>query len=419
MWALQRTQARNTQVHVQIRAITHTSSNHYLRRLSRYNTHTHRNLEGAEKVFSEMKELGIPRSRSHYAVLFSLYYAFLNRERAEFRLETMKVDGISPSAFIYNQVLAIYVRLSDKEAANRLYERMSEEGEAGKPNRVTYSLLLKLYSRVGDVEAAEAMLETIKTKSYAELQDYGMLLSAYTRMLLQEKAQALFKEIRFLARSEGGFRKPGQITGRVFTKGIYCSMIDMYSKLGMIEAAEELFNYLRKEDLLDAVIYSAMVDMYAKQLRTDDIDLMLKELQEKGYFKSDALYSTLIDMNAKIGNISEAEALFQEARQFNRYTAPIFNSMIAMYGREHNIPKMDSIREIAESKGMMSGDLYLPYFLLYVEQKDVAKAMSTWSTILSMNYTPPDTYGQLLIALVKDKSEYYEAAKKLVKSKNE
>lgn len=51
-------------------------------------------IELAERLFSLMKEEGVPRTREHYASLFTMFLHLEKPDRLEFYIELMKVDGL-------------------------------------------------------------------------------------------------------------------------------------------------------------------------------------------------------------------------------------------------------------------------------------------------------------------------------------
>ncbi|XP_010105079.2 pentatricopeptide repeat-containing protein At2g20710, mitochondrial [Morus notabilis] len=185
-------------------------------------------VEKAEAVMQQMKDMGLSRTPSAYNALLNLYYQSWNHEKMDFLMREMDEKGIRLNKFTYGIRLSAYAAESDVEGINKVLARMESDPEIVL-DWLVYSVAANGFTKAGLADEALAALK----KSEALLSSAKKWSTAFECLLTQYAAIGKKQEVLRLWELY-------KMKQQVYNGG-YISIITSLLKLGDIESAEKIF----------------------------------------------------------------------------------------------------------------------------------------------------------------------------------
>ncbi|KAK7337277.1 hypothetical protein VNO77_17842 [Canavalia gladiata] len=197
-------------------------------------------------------------------------------------VEAKKLFDVMPQRNVasWNAMMLGFVKVGDLSAARSVFDAMPEK------NVVSFTTMIDGYAKAGDMAASRFMFEQAKEKDVVA---WSALMSGYVQNGLPTQALKVFLEM------ESMNVKPD--------KFVLVSLMSASSRLGQLELAQWVDSYVTKSS----------------------VDL-----------RQDHVFSALLDMNAKCGNMERAFKLFEEKpeRDLVSYCAMIQGLSIHGCGEE-------------------------------------------------------------------------------------
>ncbi|MCD7471248.1 hypothetical protein HAX54_011574 [Datura stramonium] len=255
-------------------------------------------------VFKMVEDLQIEADEFIYAVLIDGVCRKGDIERAFELLHEMEKKGVKPSLVTYNTIINGLCK------AGRMIE--ADDMSKGIPGDIiTYSTLLHGYMQEENVMG---MLETKNRVEAAavslDVPMCNLLIKGLFMMGLFEDALSIYKNI-----SDMG------LTSNFVT---YCTMIEGYSKVGMIDEALEIFDEFRKASISSAACYNCTIQGLCRNGMLDMAIEVLVELIDLGLPLSTRIYMTLIK---KIFGVKGADGVLDLFQRLGRIEHENFGSM--------------------------------------------------------------------------------------------
>lgn len=170
----------------------------------------------------------------------------------------------------WNSMISGYVDCGDRESARRFFDLMPQR------NNVSWITMIAGYSKCGDVASALQLFDQLGEK---DLLSYNAMIACYAQNSQPKEALELFNQMLktdvniqpdkmtlvsvISACSQLGDMRFGSWTESYIDKlgikmddHLATALIDLYAKSGAIDKAYDLFNSLRKKDL---IAYTAMI----------------------------------------------------------------------------------------------------------------------------------------------------------------
>ena len=116
-------------------------------------------MDKAERVFGEMKKIGVIPSKITYAIMIKGYGQIYDLEKAFGVFGEMKIANIPPNEIIYGCLLNACVRCSNIEKVTQVYLEMKQHNLD--MNIVLYTTLIKAYTKVKNLNLALEVYESM------------------------------------------------------------------------------------------------------------------------------------------------------------------------------------------------------------------------------------------------------------------
>lgn len=219
-----------------------------------------RGLASAEKFFEDL-----PERMKGQSTLTALLHTYVQNElanKAESLMEEMSTNGLIRCPLPYNHVLTLYLSKGELDKVPKLIKELKRNTE---PNVVTYNLWLSACAKKDDVMGAEKILHEMKNeKITADWVTYSTLANIYIKAACNEKAkEALVETEKRASRKE---------------RAAYFSLISLHASLSDKENVHRIWNKMKS--------------MFRKM--------------------SDVEYKCMLSSLTKLGDIEEAESIYNE-----------------------------------------------------------------------------------------------------------
>lgn len=195
----------------------------------------------------------------------------------------MKVLGVKPNMFVYNNLLDSMGRAKRPWQAKSVYKEMIGNGFT--PNWNTYASLLRAYGRARYGEDAFEIYREMKGKGM-ELNVilYNTLLSMCADLGFADEAFEIFEDIK-----SSGTCKPDSWT--------FSSLITIYSCSGKVAEAEAILHEMLEAGFEPNIfVLTSLIQCYGKVQRTDDVIRTFNLLLESGITPDDRFCGCLLNV---------------------------------------------------------------------------------------------------------------------------
>jgi pentatricopeptide repeat protein len=301
-------------------------------------------MDKAEKVFREMKEIGVIPSKITYAIMIKGYGQVYDLEKAFQVFEEMKLANIPPNEIIYGCLLNACVRCSNIEKVTEVYNEMRQHELD--MNIVLYTTLIKAYTKVRKLPLALQVYDNMlkDEKVSPNIVIHNAMLDCCVECNDIVKMNEIYEMIKAKALEDENQPQPDLITYSTVIKGyarakdmdkvfdiyafltankrdftldevIYNSILDGCAKTNMLERAMSVYEDMKANNVKRSnVTYSILVKLYANAKMEDKALQILSEMQENGIKPGIIVYTCLIQTCLRSKRFEQAINLFESLK---------------------------------------------------------------------------------------------------------
>ncbi|KAL2469180.1 Pentatricopeptide repeat-containing protein [Forsythia ovata] len=380
---------------------------------------SHGYLSEAEALLNKMEEWGISPDTKTYNIFLSLYADVGNIDAVLLCYKKIKEVGLFPDEVTHRALLQIlcnrnmlqeveavieemetlemhidqnslpvlinmYVNQGLSERAKFLFDKCQS---IGRLSSGTYAAIIDVYAEKGLWAEAEAVFYS-KSGSFGqkrEVLEYNVMIKAYGKAKLYDKAFLLFKGMR----THGTW--PDECT--------YNSLIQMFAGGDLVDKARDLLVEMHKAGLKPSCpTFSAVIARYAHMERLSDAVNVFQEMLQADVKPNEVVYGSLIDGFAEAGKFEEAIHYFHVMEESGiSVNQVVLTSMIKAYGKigsvegakqlYEKIKKLNGGPDIVASNSMLS---------LYAELGMVSEAKMIYDHLREKNWADGVTFATMM-----------------------
>lgn len=291
----------------------------------------------AQNVFDEMPVKDIVSWNS----MISGYGREGNMEQACALFRQMPERNIAS----WNAMIGGYLDCGKIELARSFFDAMPGR------NNVSWITMITGYSKCGDVESARDLFEQMVEKDlflynamiacYAQNSRSKEALQLFDRMLQPDvniqPDRMTFASVISACSQMGDLRYGSQMETRMIELGIAMddhlatALIDLYAKCGSIDKANELFQGLKKKDL---IAYTAMILGCAINGRANDGIKLFEEMMKAQIYPNLVTFSSILTAYNHVGLVEEGYKCFVSMQKHGLVpSADHYGIMVDLLGR--------------------------------------------------------------------------------------
>ncbi|KAG9441955.1 hypothetical protein H6P81_017809 [Aristolochia fimbriata] len=189
--------------------------------------------------------------------------------------------GFDSDPYVHSSLIHMYVSRKDLIAAHKLFDECSPR------DVVSRNSMIDGYVKCGDLEKAQAIFDRME---YKDVVSWNTMINGYTTMGNLEGATKLFNEM------------PQR------TIISWNSMLAAHAKCGDVEGAFEIFQQMPWRDV---VSWNAMLACYAQSGQSHNVLSLFKEMQEARVKPTDATIVSLLSACAHLGAVDQGIQLHE------------------------------------------------------------------------------------------------------------
>jgi len=300
-------------------------------------------IDKAEKVFYQMKEVGVYPSKITYAIMIKGYGQFYDLDRAFKIFEEMKHNSIQPNEIIYGCLLHACVRCADIKKLTLVYNEIKANNI--EMNIVIYTTLIRAYTKAHDFATALDVYETLlkDSKVRVNIIAHNAMLDCCVESGKVNKMNEIYTMIKEKFYADDNEPQPDLITYSTVIKGyakdhdmnkvfdiyqflkngndfkldevIYNSILDGCVKQNLYDRALEVYTDMKNLNILPSnVTYSILIKLFANAKKDDKALSLLDEMKSNGVKPGVIVYTCLIQMCFKTKRFNEGIKLFEEMK---------------------------------------------------------------------------------------------------------
>uniref|UniRef100_M8BUQ1 inositol-phosphate phosphatase n=1 Tax=Aegilops tauschii TaxID=37682 RepID=M8BUQ1_AEGTA len=308
-----------------------------------------RRLGKAEAMYAALLEARCVPTEDTYALLLRAYCAAGSLHRAEGVISEMREHGIPPSrslsistrvdcATVYNAYLDGLLKARCAEKAVEVYQRMKRE--RCRTNTETYTLMINVYGKSKQPMSAMKVFKEMQSLGCkANICTYTALVNAFAREGLCEKAEEVFEEM--------------QQAGHEPDVYAYNALMEAYSRAGFPQAAAEIFSLMQHMGCEpDRASYNILVDAYGRSGLHREAEAVFESLKRQGMAPTMKSHMLLLAAHARSGNVARCEEVMAQLHKSG--LAPdtfALNAMLNAYGRAGRLDDMERLLAAMERRG--------------------------------------------------------------------
>lgn len=269
-------------------------------------------IDKAEKVFYNMKDVGVFPSKITYAIMIKGYGQIYDLERAFKIFEEMKQNTVVPNEIIYGCLLHACVRCSDIQRVDIVYQEMRNNGIS--LNVVIYTTLIKAFSKARKFEEAYGVYNNLLNDEKVEVNiiAHNAMLDCCVENRRYKELNEIYEQIKenYFNDDKKDAPEPDLIT--------YSTVIKGAAKDGDMTKVFNIYSFLKDNNMkLDEVVYNSILDGCAKQRLLDKAIEIYQDMIENNIQRSNVTYSILIKLYANSKMDQKALSLLEEMKANN------------------------------------------------------------------------------------------------------
>ncbi|TKY59360.1 Pentatricopeptide repeat-containing protein [Spatholobus suberectus] len=244
-------------------------------------------------------------NRVVYNTLVSRFCREEMNDEAEKLVERMSEQGVMPDVVTFNSRISALCRAGKVLEASRIFRDMQMDEELGlpRPNVITFNLMLKGFCKHGMMEDARGLVDTMKkVGNFVSLESYNIWLLGLLRNGELLEAQLVLDEMA----AKG-------IEPNAYTYNI---MMDGLCRNHMLSDARGLMDLMMSNGVYpDTVTYSTLLHGYCSKGKVFEAKSVLREMVRNGCQPNTYTCNTLLHSLWKEGRTLEAEEMLQKMNE--------------------------------------------------------------------------------------------------------
>ncbi|KAJ8753660.1 hypothetical protein K2173_026336 [Erythroxylum novogranatense] len=303
----------------------------------------------AVELLNEVRRSGLTPDIITYNTLLSACSRESNLDEAMKVFDDMERHHCQPDLWTYNSMISVFGRCGLSGRAERLFNELETKGFF--PDAVTYNSLLYAFARVGNIDKVKEICEEmVKMGFIMDEMTYNTLIHMYGKQGHYDLALQLYREMNSSGRSPdaitytvlidslGKANKIAEATrvmSEMLNAGVkptlrtYSALICGYAKAGMRVEAEETFNCMLRSGIRpDQLAYSVMLDIFLRFNVTNKAMMLYKEMIHDGITPDLALYEVFLRTLKKENKVDDIEKIVRDMQEVCRMKPQAMSSIL-------------------------------------------------------------------------------------------
>ncbi|XP_019105689.2 putative pentatricopeptide repeat-containing protein At5g37570 [Beta vulgaris subsp. vulgaris] len=289
----------------------------------------------------------------------------------------------------YNALLGAHARVGkDMRGARMVFDQMPVR------NLISWNAMVVGYVNSGDLDSARTVFDHMSEKNVVT---WTTMLVGYTKNKMMDVARILFEAMP--------------------QKTLVCwtAMISGYAQNGRPNEALLYFRRMQTANVKpDAFAMNAVISALAQLGRPDLANWIMTLVDQEGIVRNEKVLTSLVDMQAKCGNIEEACRLFEEIPQPDVYPYSALITGLASHG--HGLKALEVFHSMLMAKVEPDYVTFVGVFNACSHAGLVEDGLAYWESMISDYKIEPDADHYACIVDMLGRAGRLEQAYKMLQS---
>ncbi|KAL2927406.1 hypothetical protein RDABS01_028510 [Bienertia sinuspersici] len=306
--------------------------------------------------------------------------------------------GLELDAFVHTSLINMYAQNGDLGYARQVFDKSPLR------DPVSYTALISGYASRGYLEDARKLFDEIPVK---DVVSWNAMISGYVQSSQFDKSITFFREMLraevmpnestmlsvLSACSQSGDLESGKWVRSLIEENgfrtklrIVNALIDMYAKCGDLATASSLFKGLPQKDLIS---WNVMIGGYTHGSFYKEALSLFREMLELHVVPNDVTFLSVLPACANLGALDYGKWIHAYIdRNFNHLTnTALFTSLINMYAKCGDI---EAAKQVFDRMGMKSLPSWNALISGLAIHGDATHAFDLFSTMVDEGFKPDD-----------------------------
>lgn len=303
-------------------------------------------LSEAESLLRKMEERGISPDTKTYNIFLSLYADSGNIDAALKCYSKIREVGLSPDTVTHRALLHILCERNMVQEVEVIIGKIDKSSVC--IDELSLPVVMKMYINDGLLDRANTLFEKYQLRGRVSSKTRAAIIDSYADKGLWAEAEAVFSGKRDLV---------GQKKDIVE----YNVMLKAYGKAKLYDKAFQLFKSMRNHGTWpDECTYNSLIQMFSGGDMMDQATVLLAEMQGVGFKPQCQTFSGVIASYARMGQLSDAVDVYQEmARLGVKPNEVVYGSLINGFAETGKVEEALHYFRIMEEHGISANQIVL------------------------------------------------------------
>ncbi|XVE86797.1 hypothetical protein DITRI_Ditri18aG0063000 [Diplodiscus trichospermus] len=273
------------------------------------------------ELFREMQKHGVEIDlNSLVSLIFSCSQLGATRIGRSLHCQIVK-SYMADNILIANALIDMYGKSGNLTTAWRIFNQTERDA-------ITWNTMMSAYTRCGHFSEAIALFDQmILGNLMPDLTTLIIVLSACSHLASWEKGERIHCYVK-----EGGYE---------LCQSIATALVDMYAKCGQIEKSRELFNSMKKKDV---VSWNVMILGYGVHGDAKSAIQIFQQMEESNVKPNDLTFLSLLNSCAHAGLVEEGKFLFSRMEHYSlKPNLKHYACTVDLLGRSGNLQEAEAL----------------------------------------------------------------------------
>ncbi|KAL5768980.1 hypothetical protein ACOSQ2_015763 [Xanthoceras sorbifolium] len=339
----------------------------------------------------------LPNSYTFPFILKSCAKIAGTREGKQIHAHILKL-GLESDAFVHTSLINMYAQNGDLDSARLVFDKSSLR------DAVSYTALISGYASKGCLDDAKQLFDEMPVR---DVVSWNAMIAGYAQHGRYHEALAFFQEIRNenimpnestmvtvlsacarLGSLELGNRVHSWIEEHKLGNNLHLvnALIDMYSKCGDLDKARALFESIEQRDIIS---WNVMIGGYTHMSYYKEALMLFQQMLRSNVEPSDVTFLSILPACAYLGALDLGKWIhvyidknFQKLNNVSLWT-----SLVDMYAKCGNIEAAQQVFNAMDSKNVASWNAMISGLAMH---GNANKALKLFSRMISEGFKPDD-----------------------------
>ncbi|GLU00982.1 hypothetical protein SLE2022_183120 [Rubroshorea leprosula] len=303
----------------------------------------------AIELLNEVRSSGLRPDVITYNTLLSACSRDSNLEEAMKVFDDMETHSCQPDLWTYNAMISVYGRCGMPYKAEQLFKDLESKGFF--PDAVTYNSLLYAFAREGNVDKVKEICEEMVEMGFGrDEMTYNTIIHMYGKQGQHDLALKLYRDMKLSGQNPDAVTytvlidslgKANKITeassvmSEMMNAGVkptlqtYSALICGYARAGMqVEAVETFDCMLRSGIRPDRLAYIVMLDVFLRCNKTKKATMLYREMIHDGFTPDSAIYEAMLRALNSENKVEDIQELIRHMEELCDMTPQALSSLL-------------------------------------------------------------------------------------------